>query len=302
MGAGGQVIGTHNQSAWTQELIPHPQAATPLAKYQDGGTYFVHPNLLRSSTMLTDHSGSGTQELAFHAWGEQWFTGGTVKDNRFASMRFRDEETTLDPTPYRNYSPRLGRWLSPDPSCCCGAGNPQDLNRYTYGANSPANRIDPAGLQAQNPYWPWPTPWPYTPSPCGQLSYAISHAECRIDPRRTLCENPLTAIAAGCVGLPLAGGPISIIIYLRTCYLEKVSLQPIKLPVIGRACAMSGHCDDGSWVVGFYTVAQMKPICGPTVEYECPVKMTTQSFGFRLFPMPMPVQFSIPRIIACTPF
>jgi len=27
-------------------------------------------------------------------------------------MRIRDEETTLDPTLYRNYSSRLGRWLT----------------------------------------------------------------------------------------------------------------------------------------------------------------------------------------------
>jgi RHS repeat-associated protein len=174
------VIGTHNQSAWTQELMPHPQAATPLAKYQDGDTYFVHPNLLRSSTMLTDHSGSEPdgQEVFYYPWGQRWFPDTTPKDYRFASMGTRDEAAPydLDPTPYRNYSSRLGRWLSPDPSCCCGAGNPQNLNRYPYGANNPANRIDPTGLQ------PWGGVicfllWPGY-DPCSDPVYFVFHAEC----------------------------------------------------------------------------------------------------------------------------
>jgi hypothetical protein len=148
--AAGQVIGTQNQTAWTQELIPHPQASTPLAKYQDGDTYFVHPNLLRSSTMLTDHTGTGTQELAFYAWAQQWFTGGTIKDNRFASTRFRDVETTLDPALYRNYSSRLGRWLTP--GMMKGAGSFRlalaGKRRRPPGGTNPDREASPVGARS----------------------------------------------------------------------------------------------------------------------------------------------------------
>jgi RHS repeat-associated protein len=122
--------------------------------------------------------------------------GHKVKDNRFASMRFRDEETTLDPTLYRNYSSRLGRWLTPDPASC-GAGNPQNLNRYSYTANNPANRIDPTGLvYCQAPFidsYPWGGDWGgggcwggggggggWGGNSCADPIYAISHPECNL--------------------------------------------------------------------------------------------------------------------------
>jgi RHS repeat-associated protein len=45
----------------------------------------------------------------------------------------------------RFYSPRLGRFLSPDP--LAGAtSSPQSLNRYAYVANNPLNAADPTGM------------------------------------------------------------------------------------------------------------------------------------------------------------
>jgi RHS repeat-associated protein len=143
--AAGQVIGTHNQSAWTQELIPHPQAPTPLAKYQDGVTRFLHLNRLGSTTFLSNQGGGVTQKLLFYPWGATWTTGGTVNDNRFASMRIRDEETTLDPTLYRNYSSRLGRWLTPD-MMKGDVEDPQAQNLYPYAGNTPGSTIDAGAL------------------------------------------------------------------------------------------------------------------------------------------------------------
>jgi uncharacterized protein RhaS with RHS repeats len=41
------------------------------------------------------------------------------------------------------YDPRIGRFLSKDPS-----GTPDGLNRFQYVSNSPTNRIDQLGLNS----------------------------------------------------------------------------------------------------------------------------------------------------------
>jgi RHS repeat-associated protein len=62
----------------------------------------------------------------------------------------RDGQTGLDHTQYREYSPMLARWLSPDP-ICANCYDPQNLNRYSYVRNDPMNRIDPDGRQEWSP-------------------------------------------------------------------------------------------------------------------------------------------------------
>lgn len=68
----------------------------------------------------------------------------TSTTHKFTSDE-RDSETTLDHTWFRQYSPLLGRWITPDPF----AGyidNPQSLNRYAYVLNNPLSFKDPYGL------------------------------------------------------------------------------------------------------------------------------------------------------------
>ncbi len=49
---------------------------------------------------------------------------------------------------YREYDPRQGRWLSPDPSglAAVDPSDPQSWNRYAYVENNPLNFTDPFGL------------------------------------------------------------------------------------------------------------------------------------------------------------
>jgi hypothetical protein len=46
---------------------------------------------------------------------------------------------------FRYYNPRIGRFMSSDP-LSGSIGDPQSLNKFAYGGNSPANFVDPAGL------------------------------------------------------------------------------------------------------------------------------------------------------------
>ncbi len=49
-------------------------------------------------------------------------------------------------TAHRDFSPLLGRFLSPDPLGHIGAGTPRVSTLYAYAANDPVNFVDPTGL------------------------------------------------------------------------------------------------------------------------------------------------------------
>lgn len=68
-------------------------------------------------------------------------------DRRFTSYR-RSARTGLDYAINRDYDPKVGRFIQPDP-LGMGAFNlsdPQSLNAYAYVQNDPVNLIDPLGL------------------------------------------------------------------------------------------------------------------------------------------------------------
>ncbi len=58
--------------------------------------------------------------------------------------QYRDSNTELMYYGARFYDPFLGRFISPD-SVVPGAGNPQNLNRYSYTLNNPLRYTDPTG-------------------------------------------------------------------------------------------------------------------------------------------------------------
>jgi hypothetical protein len=91
-------------------------------------------------------------------------------------------------------SANLGRWFSPDPKLSCG-NNPQGLNLYAYVVDNPINLVDPAGLQACDPWDPF-CPGFAPSDPCSDPWYAVSHAECPSWPGRSpscdgYCMGPL---------------------------------------------------------------------------------------------------------------
>jgi len=115
-----------------------------LAVYAGSETYLEHRNNLGSTTMKTDYSGAAARDMLFYPWGQVWESWGADGYN-FAGLPWRDLTTTTDLTTFRNFSPGLGRWLSPDP-VAGDTTNPQSLNRYAYVTNNPTSTIDPSGL------------------------------------------------------------------------------------------------------------------------------------------------------------
>src|SRR5438067_2385300 len=57
-----------------------------------------------------------------------------------------DEDRGYYYADYREQSPNLGRFFSPDP-VSGDISNPQSLNRYAYVLNNPTSLIDPLGLR-----------------------------------------------------------------------------------------------------------------------------------------------------------
>src|SRR3989454_651589 len=106
-------------------------------------TIFVHKDHLGSTRLVSNLNQSIADNLDYLPYGEQ-ISGASVTTHKFTGDE-RDSETTLDHTWFRQYSPLLGRWITPDPF----AGyidNPQSLNRYSYVLNSPTTFTDPLGL------------------------------------------------------------------------------------------------------------------------------------------------------------
>lgn len=88
-------------------------------------------------------------EELFGTGGRTTAMGYTATDNvrRKFTLKERDNETGLDYSVHRYYSPIQGRFTSIDPTLQSINGvNPQTLNRYTYVLNAPLNFVDPFGL------------------------------------------------------------------------------------------------------------------------------------------------------------
>jgi len=107
---------------------------------------------LSSTSVMTDASGTTVGEDRFYPYGETRFTTGTMyTDKLFTGQR---EETGLGIYHYgaRFYSPKLGRFLSPD-TIVPSYTNPQAWNRYSYVLGNPLRYTDPTGhAQYEDPY------------------------------------------------------------------------------------------------------------------------------------------------------
>ncbi len=87
----------------------------------------------------TDASGAVLNRFKYSPYGESPSMTGT--SHGFTGQRY-DSETGLYYYKMRQYSPKLGRFLQPDP-IAYGAG----LNMNAYVGNSPLNAVDPIGLR-----------------------------------------------------------------------------------------------------------------------------------------------------------
>jgi RHS repeat-associated protein len=108
-------------------------------------------NSIRPSVVL-DENGDVVGETRYTPFGEERDSTGSMFTDRMYTGQREVAGIGLYFYNARFYDPGLGRFISPD-SIVPGAGNPQALNRYSYGLNNPINSTDPTG------HWGLSTNW-----------------------------------------------------------------------------------------------------------------------------------------------
>ncbi len=109
------------------------------------GYFFLLGDHLGSTT-VTASSGNGSEvgEVLYEAWGEDRYDSETVPTTyRYTGQR-QEENIGLYYYGARWYDPYIARWIQPD-TIVPGAGNPQNMNRYSYSLNGPVRYTDPSG-------------------------------------------------------------------------------------------------------------------------------------------------------------
>lgn len=113
-----------------------------------GDVAFFVTSAVGASRMNVSAGGVVLAKGTFSAFGKP----ATVASGGAEIISFSDEvhdpETGLDTYKFRSYNPRLGRWMSPDPSSLhfASMGNPQTYNLYAYVVNDPLKYVDSLGL------------------------------------------------------------------------------------------------------------------------------------------------------------
>jgi RHS repeat-associated protein len=121
-----------------------------------GDLYFYHPDHLGSTQFVTDARGEVTQHLEYFPFGEVWVDErkGSARSDLAFSGRELDAETGLYYFGARYQDPRLGQFLSVDPTSS-GTGEqladalPAALNAYAYAFNNPVRMVVPGGLRPE---------------------------------------------------------------------------------------------------------------------------------------------------------
>ncbi|MGC1657881.1 MAG: RHS repeat-associated core domain-containing protein, partial [Candidatus Acidiferrales bacterium] len=138
----GRVIAELQNSGWQ---VGYVYAGGLAAIYANSTTYFIHPDHLGSTRLMTGVNQSVYDSMDFMPFGEQ-ILGSTGTTHKFTGYS-RDSESDLDYATFRHYSSRQGRFMSPDPyNFGANPSNPQSWNAYSYVLNNPLGLTDPFGL------------------------------------------------------------------------------------------------------------------------------------------------------------
>jgi RHS repeat-associated protein len=128
-------------------------------------TYYVHPDHLGSTNVVTNASGTVVEALDYYPYGSERIHSGSADADRTFIGQFGDDATELSYLNARYYDPARGQFLSQDPTFLA-IGNmnelrrltrqeqsivlsePQALNSYAYAKENPLLYKDAEGLWA----------------------------------------------------------------------------------------------------------------------------------------------------------
>jgi RHS repeat-associated protein len=206
-----------------------------------GAVYYSFSDHLGSLRVMTDATGNIQRDSDYYPFGGERVVTGIFDDaHKFAGM-FRDTETGLDHTLYRQYNSALGRWLSTDPQRGLPC-TPQTLNLYPYVTNNPTNRTDPKGNQCwdwwDSGYWEYTYIWGW-----GCYPYYGGRVVCRMDylgyiacigrwSPFLLMSSVACVAAANACGAAIATGNVIVV----------VGVCPVAAVACGGAASIIVHC------------------------------------------------------------
>lgn len=137
----GRLIGEYNstgarlqETVWLGDL--------PVATLQASGTFFIAPDHLGAPYQITNAARAQVWLWDHDPFGTDAPTGTLAYNLRFPGQYY-DTETGLNYNYYRDYNPKLGRYIESDPIGLKGG-----VNTYVYGMNDPVGRSDRTGLDA----------------------------------------------------------------------------------------------------------------------------------------------------------
>ncbi len=137
----GQDILDETKGATSFKYVHGPGIDEPLAREDAlGALTYYHADGLGSVLKRTDQTGAVVHANRYDAWGN--LEAGSAQEGYAYTAREWDPETNLYYYRARYYDPKVGRFISEDPIGFAGG----DANFFAYVGNSPASRIDPAGL------------------------------------------------------------------------------------------------------------------------------------------------------------
>jgi len=110
-----------------------------VAKVNDTGIYYYHPDNLGSTSAMTNEAGVVTEEQLNLPFGEQ--ISGSEKYGFTGKER---DETGLQYFGARYYSSGIGKFITSDTAM-------DGMSWYSYGANNPLRYVDPTGNKAEDP-------------------------------------------------------------------------------------------------------------------------------------------------------
>ena len=124
-------------------------------------TYYVHPDHLGSTNVVTNASGTVAETLDYYPYGAERIHSGTADLDRTFIGQFGDDPSALSYLNARYYDAARGQFTSQDP-VHLGIGDvqrakdmrkvledPQMLNSYSYARGNPIVMTDPDGEAAQ---------------------------------------------------------------------------------------------------------------------------------------------------------
>ena len=106
------------------------------------GLFYVHADHLGTPQKMTDGNQVLVWDAVFKPFGEAHSITGTASNHQRFPGQYADAETGFNYNYFRDYDPRIGRYVESDPIGLFG----EDENLYRYVRNDPVNFIDPSGL------------------------------------------------------------------------------------------------------------------------------------------------------------